>query len=301
MKVKISAVILTKNEEANIERCLKSVDFCDEIIVIDDNSNDNTLDKIRNKSRIQIFKRKLDGDFAAQRNFGTSKAGNDWVLFIDADEEMTKELKVEISRIFLNPFVRAQDYSSIHDLDFRFPTSSFKLRGTSRGNDTNPVPAFYLKRRDYFWDKELNWGETRKVKENGLIRLVKKDSGSWEGKVHEEFKLKTPALPTGKLISNVKTLKNYLDHYPHQTLKEFLEEINFYSSLRAKELNSHGKKTNIFEIVFYPLGKFLLNYFLKLGFLDGAAGFTYAFLMSFHSFLVRVKLYQINLTANKRR
>ncbi|MFN4212849.1 MAG: hypothetical protein ACK4FL_02720, partial [Microgenomates group bacterium] len=48
----------------------------------------------------------------------------------------------------------------------------------------------------------------------------------------------------------------------------------------------------IFEIIFYPLGKFILNYFIYLGFLDGPAGFAYAFLMSFHSFLVRAKLYQ---------
>jgi len=58
-------------------------------------------------------------------------------------------------------------------------------------------------------------------------------------------------------------------------------------------LFNKGIKTNIFEIIFFPIGKFINNYFFNLGFFDGPAGFTYAFMMSFHSFLVRAKLYQL--------
>jgi hypothetical protein len=106
--------------------------------------------------------------------------------------------------------------------------------------------------------------------------------------VHEEFKVTSYEL-------RVTSLKGYLNHYPHPTVKEFLQEVNFYSTLRAKELFAQGKKTGIFAILFYPLGKFILTYFLKMGFLDGPPGFAYAFFMSFHSFLVRVKLYQYDL------
>jgi len=61
---------------------------------------------------------------------------------------------------------------------------------------------------------------------------------------------------------------------------------------RIDELHKQGKKTTIFEIITFPLFKFIFSYFLKFGFLDGPAGFVYSFFMSFHSFLVRIKLYQ---------
>ncbi len=177
-----------------------------------------------------------------------SLARNDWVLFLDADEVITNELKKETLKL------KENDYNS-----------------------------YYIKRRDYWWGRELKYGETSKARNLGIIRLVKKNSGKWFGKVHEEFR------STGK----VGQLKNFINHYPHPTVKDFLEEINFYSSLRAKELQAQGKNVNILEIIFYTFGKFILTYFIKLGFLDGPAGFAYAFFMSFHSFLVRAKMYQL--------
>lgn len=255
----LSAVVLTKNEEANIKRCLKSVDCCDEIIVIDDNSEDNTV-KIAKEMGATVYQRALNSDFAAQRNFGLEKAKGDWILFIDADEEVTLELKREIIKM----------------------TSPLTL-------DPFPLVAFSIKRRDFFWGKEMKYGETQKIRNNGLIRLVKKDSGQWTGKVHEEFIIQSA---TRRTEFKIRKFKNYLNHYPHPTVKDFLQEINFYSTLRAKELKAQGKKTYVFEIILFPLGKFMLNYFLKLGFLDGPSGFAYAFFMSFHSFLVRTKSYQ---------
>jgi len=263
-------VILTKNEEKNIVRCLESLDFCDEVIAVDDFSEDKTVEKIKNqrskvksnKTNIKIYQRELNGDFAGQRNFAMGKASNEWVLFIDADEEATYELQKEIKKYFID-------------------------NDPATGGMTK-IDAFYLRRRDFFWGRELKWGETVKVRDKGLIRLVKKNSGKWEGNVHEEYKVKSQK-------SKVKSLNNYLNHYPHQSVREFLQEINFYSSVRAKELFEEGKRTNIFEIIFLPPGKFLLTYFIKLGFLDGPAGFSYAFMMSFHSFLVRSKLYLYNM------
>jgi glycosyltransferase involved in cell wall biosynthesis len=252
----ISAVILTNNEERNIERCLRSLDFVDEIIIIDDYSEDKTLEKVRKLKGVKslkVFERKLKGDFAGQRNYAMSKASCDWILFIDADEEMTKELKKEII-----------------SLDSRL-----------RGNDS---AVYYIKRRDFWWGKELKFGEIKKVREKGLIRFVKKDFGRWMGNVHEVFY-------TAKSTS---TLNGFLNHYPHPTIKEFIQDINKYSSLRAKELYYHGKSVHIFEIIFPPFFKFILNYCIYLGFLDGPVGFTYAFMMSFHSFLVRAKLYQLS-------
>jgi len=263
--MKISAVVLTKNEENNIERCLKSIGFCDEIIIIDDDSVDKTINIIQNlkfkvqnyNSKLKIFQRNLNNDFSGQRNFGMEKATGNWILFVDADEEVTREHKFEIR-------------STIWRIKFE-------------------KNAYYIKRRDFWWGKELKYGETRKLRDLGIIRLVRKKSGKWTGKVHEIFK---PSVSVG-------LLKSFLNHYPHPSLQDFIGKINYYSSLRAKELYQSGKKPCLCETIFNPFFKFCLNYFIYLGFLDGVPGFAYAFLMSFHSFLVRAKLFQFRMDYEK--
>ena len=91
----ISAVILTKNDQDTIKKVLESVSFCSQVLVIDDDSSDDTA-SIAKKMGAQVYKRKLDNNLAKQRNFGLKKAKHDWVLFIDSDELVTQELKQEI-------------------------------------------------------------------------------------------------------------------------------------------------------------------------------------------------------------
>ncbi len=142
--------------------------------------------------------------------------------------------------------------------------------------------VYFIKRQDFFWNKPIMHGEVSKARKNGFIRLVKKGSGTWKGTVHEEFVTKKPS---GQL-------QHSIHHYPHQTVNEFLQHVNFYSTLRAQELHKQKVKASIGAIIFLPFAKFLYTYFAKQGFRDGAAGFVYSFMMSFHSFLVRSKLYQ---------
>ncbi|MBI2007578.1 MAG: glycosyltransferase, partial [Candidatus Blackburnbacteria bacterium] len=73
MKAKITAIVITKNEEKNIENCLESVKWCDEIIVVDDYSEDHTAE-IAKSFGVTVYKRHLNDDFAGQRNFGLEKA-----------------------------------------------------------------------------------------------------------------------------------------------------------------------------------------------------------------------------------
>ena len=249
-----SVVILTLNEEKNIERCLKSISFCKDIIIIDDFSNDKTCE-IAKLYGARVYKRSLNNDFSSQKNYGIEKAKNKWILFLDADEELNNELIKEIIGL----------------------------------NVESTVNGYYLKRRDFFWGKELNHGEVKKARNKGIIRLVKKETGKWKGSVHEKLVIQGYAL----------TLNGFINHYPHQSIKEFLKSVNFYSTLRARELYNQKKKTNIFEIIFLPFFKFILTYIIYLGFLDGASGFVYAFFMSFHSFLAKVKLYQYCNIDNK--
>ncbi len=93
---KISVVILTKNEEKVIERCLQSVyGWADEIVVIDDESSDSTP-SIAKKYGARLFIKPLNQDFGSQRNFGIEKAQYEWIYFIDADEVLPESLKQEI-------------------------------------------------------------------------------------------------------------------------------------------------------------------------------------------------------------
>lgn len=247
----ITVIILTKNEEKNIIDCLESVNWVDEIIVLDDFSEDRTLDVIKSlnyEKKIKVFKRKLENNFSEQRNYALSRAKTDWILFLDADERVTKDLREEINNILVED------------------------------KNNKMYSGFFIPRKDVLWGKMLNHGETGNTK---LLRLGRRSAGSFVGEVHEEW----------LIDGTISSLKNYMLHYPHPTVSEFLKEINFYTTIRAKELFKKGVKVSVLDIILYPKMKFILNYFLKLGFLDGTPGLVSAILMSFHSFLVRSKLW----------
>lgn len=242
----ITAVVLTRNEEDNIQECLKALSWCDEVVVVDDNSTDKTV-AIAEKLKAKVFTRSLHGDFSAQRNFGLEKAHSEWALFVDADERVSGELAKEIKE-------------------------TLRLSKSLENN------GYYMKRRDFMWGKELQYGESGNIK---LLRLARRDAGRWEGEVHE----------TWNVDGEIGELESPLYHYPHQTIAQFLEEINYYTDIRAKELYEKGVRAYWWSIILYPKAKFFLNYFVKLGFRDGLPGLIFALVMSFHSFLVRGKLW----------
>lgn len=241
----ISAIVLAKDEEKNIGECLERLSWCDELIVIDDNSTDKTVEIARKKGA-KVITHSLDDDFSTARNFGLDQAKGEWVLFIDADERVSSALWYEIMQYTNSP--------------------------------SNEFVGFYLKRIDHMWGKKLNHGETGNIK---LLRLAKKETGRWSGKVHESWDIK------GKKS----LLINSLLHYPHPTVKEFLKEINYYTDIKAKELYNKKTRVSWWSIILFPKAKFILNYFIKLGFRDKLPGLVFAILMSFHSFLVRGKLW----------
>ena len=111
MKNKLSVTIITKNEEKNIERCLKSVKWADEIIVVDSGSVDNTI-KICEQYNCKIIKSEWLG-FGLTKRKAVSYAKNDWILSIDADEQITPELKIKIEKILENPQFKSYDIKRI--------------------------------------------------------------------------------------------------------------------------------------------------------------------------------------------
>lgn len=241
----ISAVILSHNNESTLKSALASVAFCDEVLVIDDESTDEST-KVAKTNGAAVHSRPLNGDFAAQRNFGLSKAAREWVLFVDADEIVPGELQQEIRE-------------AVEQVD---------------------VQGFFLKRDDVLWGKVLTHGETANVR---LLRLAKKDAGVWKRAVHEVWEVR----------GVVGTLSQPLRHMPHPTVADFLSDVNVYSTINAKHFYDCGVRTNVVQIIGYPLAKFFVNYIWHRGLLDGMPGMIVAVMMSFHSFLTRGKLWQL--------
>ncbi len=248
----ISAVVLTKNEERNIEQCLKMLRFCDEVVVVDDGSTDSTREIAQNFGA-KVFSRDIKMDFSDQSNFGMEKARGEWILFVDADEGVSEKLGEEIKEV----------------------TSVF-----------GDFVGYFMKRRDFIWGRWLEHGESGNRK---VLRLIKKGSGKWRRRVHQYFEIK----------GSTSELVNPLLHYPHPTVTSFVDSVNRWSTWHALANKEEGKKASLSKICFWPLGHFLKNYFVGLGFLDGIQGFLFAFLMGFHSFLAWGKLWILQRSFSK--
>ena len=148
---KISAVVITKNAENIIADCLDSLLFCDEVLVIDNKSDDNTPE-IAEKIGAKVFEYTSE-DFSELRNFGLKKAGGEWILYVDADERVTEELQRNVKHAI--------------------------------SNSGDSFSAFRVKRKNfYFGNHEWPYIEH-------LERLFKKDKlEGWYGKLHESPKVK---------------------------------------------------------------------------------------------------------------
>ncbi len=152
-KAKISAVVLTKNSEGEIGRCLESLKFADEIIVIDDCSNDGTTG-ICEKYAAKIIQSGIEG-FANKRNLGIDNAAGDWILQLDADEVVTPALADAITKV---------------------------------ANSSAAYAGMKFRRKNYFLGHFMRYGGWYHYSAN----LFKKGFGRYEGLVHERLKLNGP-------------------------------------------------------------------------------------------------------------
>jgi glycosyltransferase involved in cell wall biosynthesis len=145
---KITALAITYNEEENVERYFESLSFADEIIFVDSQSTDKTIE-IAERLGVKVIQRKFD-DFSNQRNFAIEQASNDWILFFDLDEIISKDLEFEIKSILKKP---------------------------------NDKVAFYIRRKFYFMGKLIKYGGWQNDK---AIRLFNKHHCRYNGNlVHE--------------------------------------------------------------------------------------------------------------------
>ena len=111
---KISAIILTFNEEQNIEEVIETVSFADEIIILDSLSQDKTKEIALKNQKVKFFEKKFE-NYTSQRNFALELAAHDWILFLDADERIVPKLKEEIfNAVRSNEFVAYHFYRKFY-------------------------------------------------------------------------------------------------------------------------------------------------------------------------------------------
>jgi len=261
MKTSLSVIILTFNEELNIEQCLKSVaDWADEILVVDSYSTDKTLE-IAKKYGARVAQREFKNQ-AEQFNWALDnlEIKNEWILRLDADEEILPELKEEIEK---------------------------KLSELPPG-----VNGVALRRRTYFMGKWMKYGG---VYPTIILRMFRKGLGVSENREMDEHII----LKSGKEVvfendfidNNKKGLSFWISKHRDYARREAASHIQ-ETLTNAKLKNSfYYSLPSFFRAFFY----FFYRYFLKLGFLDGIIGFQYHFLHAFwYRFLVDVEICKLN-------
>ncbi len=134
----LACVVITKNEEANIQDCLRSAQWANELIMVDAESRDRTVDLARGAGA-QVFVRPWPG-FGLQKNFGMTQASSEWVLILDADERVTQELREEV-RICI------EGWRPGAPVAYRIPRRNFFYGAWVRGGGVYPDYQVRLFRR----------------------------------------------------------------------------------------------------------------------------------------------------------
>lgn len=260
MKSNISLIVLTFNEELNLEKCLKSVDgLASEIVIVDSGSTDKTreiAERYGAKFVVHEFKNQADQFNWALDNI---EIKGDWVMRLDADEELLPELKKEIEE---------------------------KIDGL-----VTDVNGIILRRRTYFMGRWMKHGG---IYPTELLRIFRKGKAASENREMDEHLI----LKEGKSVTsendfvdnNLSPLSSWIAkhrNYAKREARVYLKESQ--SESEGVVLNSQaGGKRHLKNKVYYSLPPFfraftyfVYRYFIKLGFLDGFKGLIYCFLHAF--------------------
>lgn len=232
----LSVAIITLNEEANLGQTLASVQFADEIVIVDSGSTDRTLD-IARSFNARVFSEPWKG-FSSQKNFAIEKCSGTWVLSLDADEELTPELQNEI-RILL---------------------------ATEPSSD-----SYLLRRRNMFLNRWIRYGG---YYPDPKLRLFRRHAANFapatrftERPVHETIACdgKLEILHHDLIHHAYPTIESYLEHMDrYSTLGAQI--------VIKKGKTSRSWLAFYWNIVAVPTLTFTWNYLFRLGFLDGREG-----------------------------
>lgn len=238
-KDSLSVIVIARNEEDRIGRCLRSVvPIAREIIVLDSGSTDRTVE-IARQFTSRVYETDWPG-YGPQKQRALEKAACAWVLSIDADEEVSPELAAEIREVLA---------AGPSEVGFRLPWAVMMFGRTLRHGRSARAP----------------------------LRLFKREGARFtDAQVHE-----TVVPPKGP----VRTLKGRLFHYTHRDFGHYLEKNRNYAWLGAQQRHRRGKVGfGLTGAALRALWTFFHIYILRLGFLDGPAGFLAAAMYSQGSF-----------------
>jgi glycosyltransferase involved in cell wall biosynthesis len=282
MSLPISVLIPAKNEQENLSACLASVARADQVFVVDSQSNDRTVE-IAERYGAEVVQFHFNGRWPKKKNWSLENLPfrNDWVLIVDCDERITPELWDEIELAIQN--------------------SEFN--------------GYYLNRRVYFLGQWIRYGGKYP---DWNLRLFRHAQGRYENLHTEEIRntgdneVHEHVLLDGK----VGYLQNDMLHIDFRDIFHWLERHNRYSNWEARVyynlLTGMGESGTIganllgdavqrkrflkkiwVRLPFKPLLRFLLCYVIRLGFLDGKAGYIYARLLSQYEYQIGVKLHEL--------
>lgn len=268
MKIPLTVVILTKNEEAAISRCLESVNEADQVIVIDSNSTDKTVQLAQEKGA-SVINFLWNGQYPKKKQWALQnhEIRNDWVLFLDADEAASASLISEVTKLLANP----------HDIDFG---------------------AFVVELDYFFMGKLLRFGH--KVKKRALLNRnccsfpIIDDlhiSNMWEVEGHYQ-----PIC--GRKVG---VLRGKISHLDPDPLFDYFSRHNRYSDWEAELRMNKGMQESVRNVrtsqgAFFdklpgkPLLFFLYSYVFRSGWRDGRVGFNYALALSFYYWQISIKV-----------
>jgi len=275
MRVNLTVVILSYNEEINIKQSLSNVcDWAAYIYVLDSGSKDKTCDLAREYGA-EVFSRKFD-TYAKQRNYAIKELPikTEWMLFLDADEFLLDELKDEISDTIING---------------------------------NHYDGFYLKRRFYFMDKWIKYGGYYPT---WILRLFKHKLASCDRDMNEHIIVngKVGHLRNDFVDNNKKGITDWIEkHNKYATFeaRELMKNINnpevtdklanlFGTQVERKRWIRERIWNRLLPPLIRPFLYYLYRYFLRLGFLDGKVGFIYHTLHGlFYRLLIDVKFIEM--------
>jgi glycosyltransferase involved in cell wall biosynthesis len=260
-KFPLSLVIITLNEQDGIARAIESAQFCDDVVVLDSGSDDNTCHIARDLGA-RVFIEEWRG-FEAQKQRAVELAKNDWILSLDGDEQVGAALREELTRL-LERWASGADQSHFTVDGYKFPRLAFNL-------------GRWIRHGGWYPDLQL--------------RLFNRKRAKWVGGgLHEKIS-----------AEKVEILKGALLHYPFKNHTEQVATNNRYSGLGAEALFKKGERFGRAKLFLKPVSKFIETYIFKRGFLDGLPGFIIAVGASYSIFLKYVKLWEMQKLGGRAR
>jgi glycosyltransferase involved in cell wall biosynthesis len=269
----LSAVVITLNSAATLKRCLESLSFADEVIVLDGGSTDQT--KVIACECGAKFSENSDWQgFGVQKNRALDLASHEWILLLDSDEWLEVDAAQEIRQL-LEEAGKPTDHSD--DKEGRKATP-----GSVAPPTTGPL-AYRLRRRSRYLG--------RIVRHSGwwpdhVTRLFHRDAARYsEDWVHERLLLREP--------KRLGTLCAVIEHDAVMSVEQVLSKTNRYSTLSAKQMHAAGRSASVRLAIGKGLWAFVRTYLFQLGFLDGRVGFLIAFHSAETTFYRYLKLWEV--------